>query len=104
MNDEIYQEILEKLKEGNEYKNYVLKNGQIYKRKDGTRKVLRRFEMEAVLQIMHDHPVSAHMAVKATYEKIKERFYWPGMKKNIEDYVKSCDSCQRRNKPRGKHE
>src|SRR5215471_3391169 len=26
------------------------------------------------------------------------------MKRDIEDYVKSCDSCQRRNKPRGKHE
>src|SRR5215469_16969020 len=26
------------------------------------------------------------------------------MKRDIEEYVKSCDSCQRRNKPQGKHE
>src|SRR5215471_3598566 len=105
MNDKIYQEIKEKLKKENEYKNYILKNRQIYKGKDGNiRKVLKRYETEAVLQIMHDHPLSAHLAIKTTYEKIKERYYWPNMKKDIEDYVRSCDSCQRRNKPTGKHE
>ena len=33
MNNETYQEIIEKLQEGREYKNYVLKDGQVYKGK-----------------------------------------------------------------------
>jgi len=42
--------------------------------------------------------------VKATYEKIKERYYWKGIKEDVEVYVKSCNKCQKRNKPKGKNE
>ena len=54
--------------------------------------------------MMHDHPTAAHFASKSMYEKIKERYYWKEMLKDIEEYVKTCDKCQKRNKPIGKHE
>jgi transposase InsO family protein len=105
MNEELYQEIRKKLSEQKKVKDYELENEQIYRIKNGKRcKVLRRFELEPVMQIMHDHPISAHFSVKATYEKIKERYYWPNMRKDVEEFIKSCDNCQRRNKPKGKHE
>ena len=60
--------------------------------------------MEGVLYMMHDHMLSAHFGIKATYEKTKGRYYWKGLKEDVETYVKSCDKCQRREKPKGKHE
>src|SRR5438034_5843859 len=54
--------------------------------------------------MMHDHILSAHFGIKATYEKTKERYYWKGLKEDVEIYVKSCDKCQRREKPKGKNE
>src|SRR5205823_6160495 len=65
---------------------------------------IRRWEMEGVLYMMHDHPISAHFGVKATYEKIRERYYWKGIRADVEVHVKSCNKCQRRNKPKGKNE
>ena len=56
-------------------------------------KVVRRFELEPIMYFMHDHLLSAHFGIQATKDKIKERYYWPEMSRDIEDYVKSCDQC-----------
>ncbi|GET53863.1 transposase family protein [Rhizophagus irregularis DAOM 181602=DAOM 197198] len=40
----------------------------------------------------------------AIYEKVKEKYWWKNMKRDVEKYVKSCDNCQRRNNPQGLHE
>jgi len=86
-------------------KKYELKEGILYRKKKEKRlQVIRRWEMEGVLYMTHDHMLSAHFGIKATYEKTKERYYWKGLKEDVETYVKSCDKCQRREKPRGKHE
>ena len=42
---------------------------------------------------MHDHLLSAYFEIQITKDKIKEKYYWPGMSKDIEDYVKLCDQC-----------
>ena len=105
MNKQEYEELKDGIEKGNEYKEYKLKNGQLYKQKNGKEvKVIQEFEKEALLWMMHDHPTAAHFASKAMYEKIRERYYWKGMLKDIEEYVKTCDKCQKRNKPIGKHE
>ncbi|GBC28728.2 retrovirus-related Pol polyprotein from transposon 412 [Rhizophagus irregularis DAOM 181602=DAOM 197198] len=56
------------------------------------------------MYMMHDHKLSAHFGIQATYEKVKEKYWWKNMKRDIEKYVKSCDNCQRRNNPQGLHE
>jgi hypothetical protein len=30
------------------------------------------------------------------FEKIRKRYYWPQYYKDIRNYVKSCDACQKR--------
>ena len=51
-----------------------------------------------VLGECHDAPTSGHLGKDKTIEQVKRRFYWPGMDAEIQQYVTSCDSCQR-NKP-----
>ena len=59
--------------------------------------------MEAVLYIIYNNSTAGHFAVDIMFDKIKERYYWPQLYENIREYVRSCDSCQRRGKPK-KHE
>jgi len=102
MEEKEYNEIIENIEKEEKYE---WEKGVLYRKKEGKRlQVIRRWEMEGVLYMMHDHPISAHFGVKATYEKIKERYYWKGIKEDVKVYVKSCNKCQKRNKPKGKNE
>ncbi|CAF2961342.1 unnamed protein product [Rotaria sp. Silwood2] len=40
----------------------------------------------------------AHFGIKRTFYKIRDRFYWPNMYKDIEQHILSCLNC-RKNKP-----
>ena len=35
----------------------------------------------------------SHPGVKETTRKVSERYYWPGIKKDINDYVLKCRGC-----------
>lgn len=43
-----------------------------------------------------------HFGVMRTEDKMKKRFYWPGMTEDIRDYIKSCHECQMRNRKKFK--
>jgi hypothetical protein len=73
------------------YKKNKKKNGQLIK-------VIRNFKLEPLLYIMLKDPTSAYFSTDTMFNKIKERYYWPQMYKNIREYVRSCDMCQRRGK------
>ena len=47
-----------------------------------------------VLYLAHSHQLGAHLAVEKTYERVLARFYWPGVKRAVEDFCKSCPECQ----------
>lgn len=49
---------------------------------------------KAILYEFHDSPIGGHRGMNKTYEAIKDKYYWPNMKKEIEEYVKRCKSCQ----------
>ena len=52
---------------------------------------------------MHDDALSGgHLGFARTYGKMRDRYYWDGMSKSVENYVKSCDACQRRKHPKQK--
>ena len=40
-------------------------------------------------------PYSGHFGQKKTIDLIRRYFWWPNMNKDIAEYVKSCDICQR---------
>src|SRR5687768_3863810 len=90
-----YEELLKKVREGKE-KKYKIKEGSLFKenKEEKLLKVIRRFELEPILYLFHDDPIGGHYASEAMYWKIKERYYWKGMKYDLEEYVKTCDQCQ----------
>ena len=82
---------------------FIIKNNYLYrkdKQKEGNLlRVIRIHEMEPVLYMVHNDPTSGHFGTEIMFNKIRTRYYWPQMYENIREYVKNCDSCQRRGKP-----
>ena len=48
-----------------------------------------------VLSQYHDSPTGGHQGFDRTYHSIKIKYYWPGMYKDIFQYVLTCQTCQR---------
>jgi hypothetical protein len=104
--DLIWQEQYEKAKEDGAVEGEVLadvthgggmlyRKGKIWIPRDPALKKLI-FESE------HDSRVAGHMGMDKTVELIGRNFYWPGMAEEIEDFVRSCDDCQRNKASRHK--
>ncbi|XP_062701336.1 uncharacterized protein LOC134285160 [Aedes albopictus] len=52
-------------------------------------------ERETVLQEFHDSPLGGHVGSKRMLKRINPLFKWENMRRDIENYVKQCDSCQK---------
>lgn len=77
--------------------NYHVKNDKLYYQKnDKLLKIVRDDQKEIILYMSHKHPLAGHFAKEATYNKILQTHYWKGMKKDIEEYIKTCKQCQMR--------
>ena len=50
--------------------------------------------MTSILEDAHDIPISGHVGVNKTIEKVSRKFYWPKMHKHINHYVSTCMKCQ----------
>lgn len=81
---------------------FQIQNNYLYKkdkRRNGNLlRVIRRFEMNPLLYMMHNDSTSGHFAAENMFNKIRDRYYWPQMFEDIRNYAKSCDACQRRGK------
>jgi len=42
----------------------------------------------------HDSSVGGHRRMNKTYRAIKSQYSWPNMRREVEEYVKQCRSCQ----------
>ena len=51
------------------------------------------------MYLVHDDPTGGHLGMNITLTKIKEKYYWPNMTKDVEYYIKTYYQCQRRQKP-----
>ena len=48
-----------------------------------------------ILALAHDIPMSGHLGIKKTKDRVMPHFYWPGMCADIARYCRSCPSCQK---------
>lgn len=47
-----------------------------------------------IIQECHDVPYSGHPGVHRTVKNITSKYWWPHLFQEVQDYVKSCPSCQ----------
>ncbi|POW03724.1 hypothetical protein PSTT_10875 [Puccinia striiformis] len=50
---------------------------------------------ERIIQFHHDAPTTGHPGIARTLSLLTRSFSWPGIRKDVIQFVKSCDSCQR---------
>ncbi|KAL3685904.1 hypothetical protein R1sor_003926 [Riccia sorocarpa] len=47
-----------------------------------------------ILAECHDSPIAGHVDIEKTLETLQMVFYWPKMKEDTANYVRSCGECQ----------
>jgi hypothetical protein len=52
-------------------------------------------ELSMILKEMHNVPYVGHPGYQKTVAAVKSHYYWPGMKKEITEYIAKCMECQR---------
>nr|XP_054594838.1 uncharacterized protein LOC129162695 [Nothobranchius furzeri] len=76
---------------------YVLTDGVLFHKSRGTgseKLVVPKMLREQVLKLGHSIPWAGHLGFKKTFDRISNRFYWPGIQKEVQQYCQSCPVCQ----------
>ena len=47
-----------------------------------------------ILYEFHDSPLGGHRGMNKTYHAFRSRYTWPKMRREIEEYIRQCKSCQ----------
>ena len=86
------------------YKQYFMEDNLLIRRLNPPVPYVPQGELrKTVLKIYHDTAANgAHFGRDKTIHKIKQRYFWPSMYKDIDNYVKSCLLCAQHNPRRQK--
>lgn len=101
--DDWYNKTVEEVKMNDpRKKRYKLKDGKLFYNTQIKGRRLTNWEWkfvipeesrENILKECHDDPKSAHLGVQKTIDKVLDRYYWPGVSKDVKTYVKNCVTC-----------
>ncbi|UYV72818.1 hypothetical protein LAZ67_10000882 [Cordylochernes scorpioides] len=86
---------------GAESKGYEMLKGTLYKKNFdplGNQHLLvipKHLRLE-LLKSLHDAPTEGHLGFSKTYERVKNKYFWPGLLRDIRKYVAHCKECQRK--------
>lgn len=58
---------------------------------------------EEILLKAHNIPRAGHMGFYKTLEKIRAKYYWPGMLRDVNDHVSKCEICKTSKYPTKKY-
>jgi hypothetical protein len=71
----------------------LLKEGRVYVPEDNGVKL-------RILEECHDGKAAGHLGQEKTLERVERDYVWPGMRKFVNKYVLTCDTCARNKTPR----
>lgn len=104
--DETLGAIRNALSDGEDVADYIMCNdGLLYRvsrpvrKDDGPRLQLcvPKKSTSIILNAFHDSPFGGgHSSIEKTYDKIRRRYYWPTMYRDVTTYVSQCDICKAR--------
>lgn len=95
MRDQLLSSLRERVAQGDEVlKGFRLLNGQLWYK---DRLVIPKTSnfIPSLLKEYHDSPIGGHTGEHKTYARIATQWFWEGMRKQINDYVKQCSICQK---------
>ncbi len=100
-NDDYAKKIIDNIKK---HKQYSMDNSLLMRRLNPPVPYVPQGELrQTILKIYHDTAANgAHFGRDKTIHKIRTRYFWPSMYKDIDYYVKSCIPCAQYNPRRQK--
>uniref|UniRef100_A0AAQ4PM80 Gypsy retrotransposon integrase-like protein 1 n=1 Tax=Gasterosteus aculeatus aculeatus TaxID=481459 RepID=A0AAQ4PM80_GASAC len=54
---------------------------------------------QSVLSLAHEHLWSGHLGITKTYDRVLRQFFWPGLKRDVSLFCRTCHVCQVTGKP-----
>ena len=55
---------------------------------------------EKILEVEHDGKTAGHMGIFKTSERIARKYWWPSMREDVREWIKTCMTCQQYRKGR----
>ena len=92
-------------------KHYVLEDRLLFRISDpttntsfcGLQLVIPNFLRKPVIEEIHSGYFGGHLGIDKTYDKLRSRYYWSGMYRDVVHFLKTCVACNmrklRREKP-----
>lgn len=77
-----------------EFEGYTVDNGVLLKDRRLVIPAKSPF-IPALLNQFHSSLIGGHEGVLKTFKRMAREVYWPGMKSDIVEFIKSCETCQR---------
>ena len=88
------QEILNKLKDGKDVPKYTYSQGVLYR--SGKMVVGEGVGLHnQIMQFFHASSLGGHFGVAVTTKRIEGLFWWKGLRKEVRNYVRECQVCQK---------
>ena len=79
--------------------DYRIIDDTVYKKPNCVDKAARLYIpttlIPEILKLVHDHKTAGHPGEGKTMKNVTRNYYWPNCRKNVEEYVKKCDICQK---------
>jgi len=51
-------------------------------------------DRQKILEKYHTSAAGGHKGITKTYLRLKNRYYWPNMKTDVQIYIQNCRNCQ----------
>ncbi|UYV81400.1 hypothetical protein LAZ67_20001079 [Cordylochernes scorpioides] len=101
MKDPDLMKIAVKIQQDTSNKSFLKIDNTLYKKKyDPMGRiwllVVPRHLRPEILKNIHYSSTAGHLGFTKTYDRIRKKFYWPGMYRNVRRHVAHCQDCQRR--------
>ena len=72
------------------HRYFTSKDGKVTKQL-----VTPKEERVKIMSVAHDAPMSGHMGIKRTLDRVLSNFYWPKVNEDVTRYCRSCGICQK---------
>ena len=80
---------------------FELVNGVLYKARDGQRLLaIPANQRKDLLFAAHESLMSIHPGVSKTLLKLRSKYWFPNMNKEVRRHISQCESCQRKKDPK----
>jgi hypothetical protein len=92
--DNEFQQFLTKVQgQPSDYKDFQVFNGLVFFK--GKLFLPKTSPLRlTLLEELHASPIGGHSGIHRTFGRLQENVYWVGMRKDVEEFVKTCAICQ----------